>query len=178
MARQPLFKRVREFVNPVQDVINQLVNNLFEHELKNIDETFHKLVIENQSLGGTMNVFLHDGLRYSHLPHHLIKDVKEVRELHPSLVPSMERHLTRKRNAEQDKRFVLNALSVVGQKCTTIQDMRDVLPEALVTEIPFMRNLPRMRDEGWVLDEHPQLLKQFQAAVEIILIYQVNRLLY
>jgi hypothetical protein len=178
MTRHASFKRVREFINPVQEVINQLVNDLFAHEIQYINQTFEKLVIENQSLGGTMNVFLYDGEYRSHLPHHLVKGVKNVREVQPTLYPAMQKHLERVRAYERDKRFVLNAFSVVGQKCNSIQDMRDVLPEPLVAEVPSLKRMERMREEGWLLFDNPLLLRQFREAVEIVLYYKVNRLIY
>jgi hypothetical protein len=177
MARLPLLKRSREYINPIQELINGLLEDLFSHETKSLSDLLQKIVIENQSLGGTMNVFLFESLHYSHLPPHLVKDVRGVRELHRDLHPKMQRYLLRLSKITRDKRFVTNAFSPLTQKCHSLQDMRDALPEVLISRVPTFSNLDRMRDEGWVIEDNPLLFKQFQEAVDIVLTYQANRLI-
>ena len=63
-------------------------------------------------------------------------------------------------------------------RCESPQDLRDALPEPLVRMFPTLSVLPRIRPEGWVIQENPELFDEFQNVVNLVLHYQVNHLIY
>ena len=98
--------------------------------------------------------------------------------LHPSLVPSMERHTKDKKEVEFDRLRVKQALALLLKDVRTAQDLRDALPNQLTEMIDQIKGMERSRPEGFTLMTDPRKIKQYQKLREKIEFYTAARLLY
>lgn len=170
-------KRVAAHVNDVQEMVNVLVQQVFSYEIEAIAASLTDLVKENQTLGGTLNAFIYSGKTYSLIQNRFIRGLS-INPLHPSLEAQADRYIDRQDRVITDHRRIINSMSVVTNKCTSRQDIRDVLPETLVVLVPQLAQMERLREEGFLIKFNPVLKKQFQDTVNLLLDYQANRLLY
>ena len=176
--RQSRHRRRPEYVNPVQEAVDALVASILDLEEGRLGRERDAIIRENQALGGTMNVFLYRGALHSSLPGFRIRDIGPIAGLHRDLHARMDRYLERRERLGRDRTRIRNALSVVGLRCRTRQELRDVLPETLVAQVPALARMARSREEGYLLAGNPVLLRQFRDMVDLVLDYQANRLLY
>ena len=165
------------YVNPVMELLNPVVDALLDDESTRLKGVLHDLLIRNHALGGTQDAFVHGGEVFHLIPRRFLRNV-EIKSVHPSLADEAEDLRQKRSNVERDKRRLRQALSVVIPKCRTKQEVRDVLPETLVTSIPDFKGMEREREEGFILNDHPRLKAQYQKAVELALYYQANQLIY
>lgn len=176
-ARNPRIRRQEQYRNPMQDLIDAVLLETFQHEQERLKNDFEQLVIENQTRGGTMNGFRYEGLLYAVIPLNKFRQ-ENIANLAEDLVPAFQRYMESKNRLEKDIQRIRNSLSVVLNKCRHPQDVRDVLPEVIVCKVDKFRGMDRIREEGWVLRDFPHLKAQFESAIELLCFYQANRLIY
>lgn len=177
MARRNYLPRTPTRSNPTQELVDPVLVEIFYTEREFLDRELINIVTENQSLGGTMNAFRFEGELYSLVNMRSIRGI-DISYLHPSLEKAMKRYVKRTDQLQIDMKRLRHALSMVISKCRHHQDVRDVLPDVIANKIPAFQSLDRIREEGFVLRDKPELLAQFNEAMDIALTYQANRLLY
>lgn len=173
----PRHTRIAQHVNEVQEMVNALIKQIFSYEVDHLAQVLKNLVLQNQSLGGTMNAFIYNGSIYSVIDGRFLRGLT-VLPLHRSLLDEAESYTARKERVERDNRRAINSMSVVALKCTSRQDVRDVLPETLIGLVPELSQMERIRPEGFLLKHSPVLMKQYQDTLDLLLDYQANRLIY
>lgn len=157
--------------------VDELITSLMGKEITRQAALTKELVQINREAGGTKYGFLYAGQIYSSLlPKHrrgmsfgpvvsqLEGEAAELRRLAVKL--------------EADERKFRQSMSVVLSKCRSLQDVRDVLPEVVIRDVPKLQELSRIRAEGFLLQDHPVLKRQYDNAVEIAKYYIANRLIY
>lgn len=162
----------------INEIIKALTNALFKAETKRLKKRELELVGENRSLFSEQyNGFFYQGQFYTDLDRSLAsKGIKT--SLHPSLVPSMERHIKDKKEVEFDRLRVKQALALLLKDVRTAQDLRDALPNRLAEMIDQIKGMERSRPEGFTLMTDPRKIKQYQKLRENIEFYTAARLLY
>lgn len=160
-----------------KSLIDPVLAEIFGKEQDHLDSVLSNLIDQNQALGGTMNAFRVDGKLVSLIPIKHLRGVK-ISPLSSDLEASYRRYDDRQSQLNSDKKKILHALSMVVSKCRHAQDLRDCLPDVISNQIPAFQRMERMNQEGFVLNEHPMLLKQYQKAMDIALYYQANRLIH
>jgi len=172
-----MVKRNPLYVDPVMELLTQVVDSLLADESTRLDKVLQDLILRNHSLGGHLNAFIHVGEIFHILPRRLFRG-EHIPALHLSMAAEAENLKTLCDNIKRDRRRLYQAFSVVLPKCHNKQEVRDVLPETLVAAIPAFRGVERQQEEGFILDAHPVLKEQYQQAVELALSYQANKLIY
>ena len=133
---------------------------------------------ENRSLSSEhYDGFFYQGQFYTDLDRSLAAKGTKT-SLHPSLVPSMERHIKDKKEVEFDRLRVKQALALLLKDVRTAQDLRDALPNQLAEMIDQIKGMERSRPEGFTLMSDPRKIKQYQKLREKIEFYTAARLLY
>ena len=162
----------------INEIIRALTDALFSAEIKRLRKRELDLVTENRSLSSEhYDGFFYQGQFYTDLDRSLAaKGIKT--SLHPSLVPSMERHIKDKKEVEFDRLRVKQALALLLKDVRTAQDLRDALPNQLVEMIDQIKGMERSRPEGFTLMTDPRKIKQYQKLREKIEFYTAARLLY
>ena len=162
----------------INEIIKALTSALFMAETKRLKKRELELVAENRSLSsGHYDGFFYQGRFYTDLDRSIAsKGIKA--SLHPSLVPSMERHIKDRREVEFDRLRVMQALALLLKDVRTAQDLRDALPNQLAEMIDQIKGMERSRPEGFTLMTDPRKIKQYQKLREKIEFYTAARLLY
>ena len=162
----------------INEIIRALTDALFSAETKRLRKREFDLVAENRSLSSQhYDGFFFQGQFYTDLDKSLAsKGIKA--SLHPSLVPSMERHIKDKKEVEFDRLRVKQALALLLKDVRTAQDLRDALPNQLAETIDQIRGMERSRPEGFTLMTDQRKIKQYQKLREKIEFYTAARLLY
>ena len=162
----------------INEIIRALTDALFSAETKRLRKREFDLVAENRSLSSQhYDGFFFQGQFYTDLDRSLAsKGIKT--SLHPSLVPSMERHIKDKKEVEFDRLRVKQALALLLKDVQTAQDLRDALPNQLAEMIDQIKEMKRSRPEGFTLMTDSRKIKQYQKLREKIEFYMAARLLY
>ena len=162
----------------INEIIRALTDALFSAETKRLRKREFDLVAENRSLSSQhYDGFFFQGQFYTDLDRSLAaKGIKT--SLHPSLVPSMERHIKDKKEVEFDRLRVKQALALLLKDVRTAQDLRDALPNQLAEMIDQIKGMERSRPEGFTLMTDQRKNKQYQKLREKIEFYTAARLLY
>ena len=162
----------------INEIIRALTDALFSAETKRLRKKEFDLVAENRSLSSQhYDGFFFQGQFYTDLDRSLAsKGIKT--SLHPSLVPSMERHIKDKKEVEFDRLRVKQALALLLKDVRTAQDLRDALPNQLAEMIDQIKGMERSRPEGFTLMTNQRKIKQYQKLREKIEFYTAARLLY
>ena len=162
----------------INEIIKALTSALFMAETKRLKKRELELVAENRSLSSEhYDGFFYQGRFYTDLDRSIAsKGIKA--SLHPSLVPSMERHIKDRREVEFDRLRVMQALALLLKDVRTAQDLRDALPNQLAEMIDQIKGMERSRPEGFTLMTDQRKIKQYQKLREKIEFYTAARLLY
>ena len=162
----------------INEIIRALTDALFSAETKRLRKREFDLVAKNRSLSSQhYDGFFFQGQFYTDLDRSLAsKGIKT--SLHPSLVPSMERHIKDKKEVEFDRLRVKQALALLLKDVQTAQDLRDALPNQLAEMIDQIKEMKRSRPEGFTLMTDSRKIKQYQKLREKIEFYTAARLLY
>ena len=162
----------------INEIIRALTDALFSAETKRLRKREFDLVAENRSLSSQhYDGFFFQGQFYTDLDRSLAsKGIKT--SLHPSLVPSMERHIKDKKEVEFDRLRVKQALALLLKDVRTAQDLCDALPNQLAEMIDQIKGMERSRPEGFTLMTDQRKIKQYQKLREKIEFYTAARLLY
>ena len=78
-----------------------------------------------------------------------------------------------------DRKYFIQAFSVLFRECKAIQDTRDAIPEALLIVCPeWFQKLERQREEGWTMKNTDVGIKKFEKLKTKIYSYLANRMLF
>lgn len=161
-----------------RDMINTLVDNLFRTEFRRLEKRELELVKENKLLsGGRQDGFFYRGILYSDLCKTIAYKGNKA-NVHPLLVPAMEKHVEDRKQVEFDRLLVKQTLALLFNSVRSLQDLRDALPNQLVEMIDPIKDLKRTRPEGYNLMAEPRKAKQYKKFREKIEFYTATRLLY
>jgi hypothetical protein len=116
----------------INQIIDALIVGLFRAENSRLKKRELEMVSENRKISAKhYDGFFYQGQYYTDLDRTLAaKGLKS--DLHPSLVPQMERHMKDKREVEFDRLRVKQALAIILKGCRTIQDLRMPFPISLL----------------------------------------------
>lgn len=78
----------------------------------------------------------------------------------------------------KEKTRLYNGLAVLVLRCSTLQDLRDALPDSVVSLFPELASLSRFREPGWPFEDKPLQAHDYRATEELLGFYVTNRLLY
>lgn len=162
----------------INEIIKALTSALFMAETNRLKKRELELVAENRSLSSEhYDGFFYQGQFYTDLDRYIAAKGTKA-SLHPSLVPSMERHIKDKKEVEFDRLRVKQALALLLKDVRTAQDLRDALPNQLAEMIDQIKGMERSRPEGFTLMTDSRKIKQYQKLREKIEFYTAARLLY
>lgn len=162
--------------NEINGIITTLKERTDYHfRLKTIE-----MIDKNHKLEGTLQT-LHGFYFRGQLYHKFAAGIptKGTRfgSLHLSLIPEMDDMLKLRRNEEFEFVRIKNGLAVLLARATTQQDIRDSIPNCLADIIPNLKNLPRIREEAFLLNKQSNHYRQYMVIKPIIEYYCALRLL-
>lgn len=158
-------------------LLDPLMRNFLAFEKERLHGRKKDLIQANAKCGGSDRGCVFRGQVISHLKPYQIRG-NPLTPLDESLHEQGEILIQNLATLEADEQRMRQSFGVVISRCQDRQDLRDALPEQLVQEIPELARLPRKREEGFLLAEHPLLKSQYDRAVTLGLKYAANRLIY
>lgn len=158
-------------------LIDGLINSLFEKDAIRLSAIQVSLIERNYALGMPQSGFLFGGKFHTTLsPKQRVAAEKRV--LHPQLHEECKAYLDDERVVEQEKLRLTHGVHLLLRGCHTLQDLRDVLPDAATPLIPEIAGLKRYRDPGYTVAGRPLLAGDLARTVELVGFYATNRMLY
>ena len=159
-------------------VIKKIITNLFmaeDRRLAKVIEEINKL--NSEAYGEQSYGFLYNGNFY--LPATVSSAGRGHRGmLHMSLNDKMEAHLRDVKQIELDKDQIGQMVFKLTYQCTTLQELRDALPDCLTDTVPELKSLRRYMIEGWTVRNDWRALAQFKKLLPKMQMYSVSRLIY
>lgn len=159
------------------NLLPKLMNALMGPEIKRISKNVDSLIQQNSHLGGSAFAYIYQDKRYNKSNSFIPRD-RDIKPIHKTLEEQADKLHKELAKVEFDQQKMKQSLSVVLSRCKNIQDVRDVLPETFVKNVPVFQGLDRQKEPGFLLDEFPALRIQYNKAIEISEYYMVNQILY
>ena len=157
--------------------VQALVESLLKAERDRLNEVLGQILKLDQRAGNQGQAFLYGGRIFSLVP---LAEARKtpIKPISRGLYGEVDYYLSEERALNRTAQRLRQGLSVVTTKCQTKEDFRNALPDILVREIDTLRNIPRTKPEGFMLDGNPRLHEQFKATVDLALSYAARRMLY
>lgn len=142
--------------------VDALVANIFAFEDARYKKEINDLIVENaQRLGHVSLGFNYNGQEYGWDG----RPVKSSTSLSSFLIPRMVQASQLRAQAENDRKLISQVLLQLVTACgPQDQDLRDALPECIVTNesfVPSYTQWPRTREPGWPLMGNERAYRQF-----------------
>lgn len=160
-------------------LISELTEALFSAEYRRIEQSVKDLDRQNREIKGhTRHGFMYGGTVF------VPKDAPHLRERggYPSLAFELNQRgnfLVKDQNLiDTDKKMVEQLSYLLLKDCQTLQDVRDALPESMVSLSPELTKLMRLREEAYIIRDNERAFRQFQTLSEKIDFYTATRMIY
>ena len=163
------------YLNPAMDFLNPVVDALMCSQKDTLDATLQSLLDRNAANGFSEYCYMHGGKFFSLYSMKALKGF-EIGPIHPSLTDEAESLFLAREQLERDTKQIRQGLSTIANKCRSKQDIRDVLPEILAQIVPDFQSMPRLREEGFLLQDNPLLQAQYERTMDLAYKHQVDRL--
>lgn len=159
-----------------QSILDMVISGIMYPDRKHFQTEIDSLVAQNKELLGpdTADGFIYGerwfagSLMYG----------RANQSLHSSLVPTAERVLAHLKTMEDDSKVMSQVLGKLIESCTTVDAMRDELPEVIISLEPLMwSKLPRTRDPAQSIQSNPRAVRQYEKVLEKVHSYCAMRYL-
>jgi hypothetical protein len=165
-------------------IIQHIIKTIFASEDRRLTSWIDRMCKRNQeayrieSKGQMVPVqgFIFNGAFYR--PSDITGPISGRRALHGSLWSEMESLEKDKKLTDSDKGFIQQTLYALLDPCKTDQDIRDALPECLVSTLPQLNRYERTRSPAFTIEGNPRALRQYLKILPTIEDYAAARLIY
>lgn len=154
-------------------IIDGLIAHLFRKEDQRLSKTDEDIVSRNEKASGSSGGFYYMGQSYGTS----LKGLGYI-GLHETLMGEMEAHALDRKAVLWDKQRIRQALLIALKDARTLQDVRDSLPNGIAEFIDQIKEMPRTRPEGFLLESNPRQKAQYFKLREKMEFYLAVRLLY
>ena len=105
---------------------------------------------------------------------------KNKKPIDADLLPDARRIVSRINKMTIDKQRVINFFGVLAQRCRSLEDFRDMLPDMVVERMEGheITGIPRTREAGYAFSSSPAKSKLYQDGLDIMFAYLVNELVF
>lgn len=158
--------------------IQTIMGLLFQHELKRIGELVEKLNYLNCVEKNTVaHGFMYQGVRYV-APSCIGVYKKNLPNLAFTLSDEAAQFISEKNKIDTDMIHIRQALIALVTQCTTMQELRDSLPDCIV-QLTSLKSLPRtIQDNTYLIRSNKYQLEEYNRILPKIQMYSVSQLLY
>jgi hypothetical protein len=161
-----------------QEVLLDIFKVLFEGENRRCRKELDALIEDNNLIKGVAAF----GFTFGGIPYLKTSAVRVTPESRPSLsyqlCPRMDQYVADAAQLSLDYKQIRQAITLLCEKVFTWEDLRNALPECLVSCSSVLRAYPRTKEAGFTLLENPRQHKQFLALVTKMEMYFATRLMF
>ena len=164
-------------VSPIiKDLSVSLVNKLFQGEMRRLKAISDSLVRKNIALMGPQDGFVYGGKLFS--IYKVAYSQATKKPLHESLSLELSQHLLDKQNIQMDAQKIRQNIVNLLTPCSHLQDIRDALPNCLVNLEDNLKNIDRIKEDGWSIKNDAMKYKQYLKVKPLIEFYSSTSLLH
>ena len=164
--------------NPIHSLVHLCIEHLFKAEMERLDIRLHELIKENSRLVTRSTAILFRGEILTPVKMIQLRAPGAVQKPDPSLLPDVESYVEWRDRVHKHKKKLSHGLIVASSRCRTLQDFRDMFPDALIMGLGSIQGKERTRPEGFLFHDNPSLQQQFHETVNLLLDYKANGLVY
>lgn len=164
--------------------IKAITERLFAPEDRRIDKMIEELNQRNSAIKGKQLFgFMHLGKRY--IPQSCKAQAAALRK--QQVIPSLAFELIDEasvfindvKKVESDREQIKQVLFKLLYQANTLQDIRDSLPECLISLVPEVAKMDRRNeDPTWLIRNDHRALKQYAKMLPKIELYAMTRMIY
>lgn len=162
-------------------LIQGIIAQLFVAEERRIKSDLHDIIVENNKLRGCLsNRIMHEGNSYvsDKLSPAQVNTKTGTPPTHDDIVPKMEAYVRDVEKLALDKRQIAMVIYRLTDKCESLQELRNALPECMVPMIRALAEFQRTAEPGDNLKDDPRIHKQIMEIMPTIKFYSAARLMY
>jgi hypothetical protein len=162
-------------INPLIDEIKSV---LFAPEKRRLATAIDQLVDQNEEIRhrSTVQGFMFNGETYIHSRAPMRH--KSYPILAWALNEDMERWLKDRKQVQLDEAQIGQMLFKLLYQANDLQEIRDTLPECLVSLVPQLRGMQRKFEQEFLIRHNERDLKQFRKILPKIELYAMASLIY
>jgi hypothetical protein len=160
------------------EVIKRIMSGLFSAEERRLASAKERILISNKEFYRDKP---HDGFMYLGMPYDIqgLPRGPRVRvSLHRKLHDEMDTLLKDQQQVEMDHKIIGQLLGSLLLPCSSLQDIRDALPNCVVDTLDELKALSRTRPVAFTIQDNERLTRQFEKILPRIEFYSTTRLLY
>ena len=158
--------------------ISAVCNKLFEPEERRLDRIVTDLDKQNREIKGhSRHGFILGGTTYIPKSSPFIPNSRGYPGLCFSLTGSANEFLKVVKQIQDDKQYISQIMHLLIAPCECAEDIRNALPESLVSLAPQLEALPRTNAEAYTLIGNDRAMRQYQLMIDKIDFYSAMRLL-
>jgi hypothetical protein len=156
-------------------ILYQLIEQILEPEYKQIRRQIDELVDRNKELLGpdTDEGFIYSGKWYARTG----MVGRPNQSLHPDLWPTMQRIVDFTKTLTDDKQIMYQVLAKVISECNTYEEVRNELPECVVSLNPLLYHYSRSHEPAKSIQKNERDYRQYQKVLMKIQTYCAMRYL-
>lgn len=162
-------------------VIHKIITTLFEAESRRLIRTIDGIIeASREFLGKHHDSVMIAGKVYSHSNSRYLR-------MHGITIPALPHSLSElshqflkdEKEVELDKQIIRQVLHQLLIPCCNEQEVRDQLPDSLVSIIPWLKSIPRkLQNPGYLIRSDQRQYNQFLQIMPKIDFYVASRLIY
>jgi hypothetical protein len=165
----------------MRKLIDGLVEKLFEAERRRLAGEINELNSRNKKLkNSTIDGFMYGGDFYA--PFGVAMTVvgkgQAKQTLHFQLNNEMDAWVREQKSINDDQTLIKQMLFCLLKPCQSERDIRNALPECLVSLVQGLNQHPRADEAGYTLRGDERGLRQFNKLLPKMELYSATRLLY
>lgn len=158
--------------------LDALVSRLFAAEERRLDKAVESLDQRNREIGRHKTQgFLLQGKLFRQKSATLIATTG-IKPLAYELTEDGNKFLRDRNNIDQDRQIIKQILYKLVEPCQNGQEIRDTLPECLVSLVPELSRMERRFAKGFFAPKDERFQRQYEAILPKIESYSATCLLY
>lgn len=162
----------------MHEIIDDIVKVLFEPDARRITAWVDRIIAKNEECLGKENIhcFIYNGDLYRQ------SNVRGFIQYRPALDYSLWDEMDRldkdRRQIELDRSFCKQAMVMLLENCTDLQQIRDALPDCIGEAMPVLAQLERNRPPLYTIAGNPRAQRQVAKIMPKLEMYSVARMLF
>lgn len=158
------------------NAITLIIEKLFEAEKRRLQTGIDRLVEQHQEITNDARAgFMYNGVYFRHSK---AKTIERLPMLAWSLNDAMSTHLKDESSVMLDCQQIRQILFKLMSVAQTDQQLRDVLPDCVVSLVPELDKIPRQDPVELLISHDSRLMRQYTKMLPKMQLYTVSRILY
>lgn len=160
--------------------VDRIVTKLFEAEHRRIEKRVETLDRQNREMKGISDRwgFIHAGVVYVPKNSPYKRDSGSYPSLHFALCKEANDFLKDVDKVTTDQQMITQMANLLIKPCNGNAEVRNALPDSLVSLAPWLNDLPRTKEEAYTIRHDERAMRQYQKLLDSIDFYVATRMIY